>query len=294
MSKITEKQKLVIAENRESNRKTVRFDEDGTITWVNSANKATKFESLEEVEVAISTYFKDDDFGLGVFKVLSVQQGDYWIYIKGGQVERVENKLKIEDVTNEFIYLSTMKEDEIDILKVNEAYLYQNREEVRRMIFYKIGTLIDLHNKCDKQYAPTALFTKDKKSMHCQGCIICDRIDAYADMLDKAPMSKFYKYLIGEERGRFVEFKGKGRGISDTLDENSLSKLAYLMRDYVALRKNEFSMKEIADFWGIGITLFYKYYDSLADSEYCFVVGRKRRSSKTDKDYNRTQMDPWF
>lgn len=292
---VTEIQKVIVGENRVSTqRKVVKFNEDYTIEWVKGANGATKFNDVNEAEYAIRRSFGEDDFGLSLYKVTPVsyyKDKVNWTYVQQLPLKRLDSYIRLEDLTDEVIDHST-GENELRILEMNDMEIYKNQKEIKDKTFEFIGKLIDLHNKTDKKYCISGALSVEKEVKHCQGCKICDRIDAYAKLLDEPSTSKFYKYILGEEKGRFVSMKGKMS--KEVYNEDELEHISYLLRDFVALRKNEFSIKQIAEFYGIGISTMYRMYDVIADSEFHFTIGRMKRTSRTDRDYNRRSIDPWF
>lgn len=290
----------IVTENREYDKRTVLFNEDNTITWKNSANKATKFDSIVEAEKAIEKYFgEEEDYGIAIFKVIDVTGKDgvkRSIYSTGGKVDRKQYKeIKSEDISDAFIrdYLG---ENEADIFKYSDLYLHDNREEIKKTILERIGQLIDLHNQFEDKFASSFLYDNQKIVAQHSECLICDRIKDYSELLEKQSLSKFYGYLIGEEQDRFKDFiKNRKNKNNEKYDEDEyLKELSYLMKDFVALRKNGYTLKEIANFWGIGINTLYRYYDNLANSKYCFTIGKLNRSGPRDNRYYRAKIDHFF
>lgn len=290
--------KFVVTEKRLENKKSVKFKDDGTIEWCNSANSGTIFDTIEDANQIVEKYFGEDNFGLCIYKVYRVkgQDGKYrWSYrLKNGEIEIGYKQLKLSEVTEKTIRLNVGK-NLVKKYLASESLMYQHRAEIKRYAFTSINKLINLHNVTDVQYARTATLISQQKDLHCQGCIICDHIEEYVKLIEHPAMSKFYGHIIGDERGRFVEFIKKNKGIKvEDYGDEQLNELAYLFRDFVALRKQEYPINTIAEFLGCGKNRFFKFYDALVGSKYCWAVGRNKRVFQSDKDFTRRKIDPQF
>lgn len=148
-------------------------------------------------------------------------------------------------VTKDDIDILFWSEDEVPFKGSNYTieYLYENREEIRKMLFKKIGMLIDFHDSFANTYTVTQQYKRTNQD-GCSGCEICNEIQRLRLEIERPYMRKVYDKL-NYHHPRFLSAYGQ-HYTSQTAEE-----LALLMHDYHKLQKQGFSEEVIASMYGV-------------------------------------------
>lgn len=240
--------KFAIAEDRESGQKWLKYDElKKKLFWEFGPKNSVTFVSPQEAEKFIKENFKDEDFGIAIYKVNdykgNITSLGFW------PIPRQALIFNVKDFTKADMMSLTFRLANVDIFNMNDEEIHKNRNALKDFYINKIGELIDLHGRCNISFVGTGITGKEIRESECKGCAICDQIDFLKDKLNEDPMKKYWAAEKGEFKNRF-----EGLAFKDL--ENNVEDVAKRFYDYLDIRAKGYRINEVAEMYGVSKSYF--------------------------------------